>query len=222
MAALSLSSLKSYVAGGAPRAVSDKIALLDVEHSLIKQRFVEIPFDVSWSIDEVKHKIYSLCGTQPQHQQLHINSASGALLTQQSPSTTLASYGVRGGVGGSGCSACLYVVDVNPFALGRNGALHDVSQVQKYEMSDEEYGRRENTYRAFKERMKAADPKWRSMYEKKTTTTGDASEESEVELRARCLLDSRCQISPGDRRGRIRCQQGRRCTDSSTQRHTAT
>jgi len=200
MTALSLASLKSYVSADDRRAVSSTTALLDVHHSLIQQRFVEIPFDLAWTIDDVKHKIYTLCGTQPEHQQLHLNSAAGPLITQQAPHTTLASYGVRGG-GVSAC--CLFVIDCNPFALGRHGGLHDVSLVAKYEMSEDEYSKRQNTYRAYKQKMRAANPHWRSIYEGKATPAA-AVVESEDEIKSRCLLNSRCQIAPGDRRGIIR------------------
>ena len=52
MATLDLSSLKSYVSGGAASLpCRPSTALLDVQHSLIQQRFVEIPFDVHSSLD---------------------------------------------------------------------------------------------------------------------------------------------------------------------------
>jgi hypothetical protein len=212
MAALSLSDLKSYVSGAPPRAVSGSVALLDVQHSLIEQRFVEIPFDIFMPLAAVKAKVHSLCGTAPQHQQLHLNSPDGPLLTG-----SLADCGLRSGSGGGiGCS--LYVVDCDPFALGRNGALHDVSQVKKYEMSDEEYGSRSNTYRAFKQKMRQQDPTWKSLYEKprpRQQEAGEEEEESLPSLQSRFPLLARCQISPGDRRGRIRCQ-------TAAQQHSST
>ena len=45
----------------------------------------------------------------------------------------------------------IHVVDTNPSELISN--LDDVSQVQKYEISDEEYDKRENTFRKFKQQM---------------------------------------------------------------------
>ena len=210
MAALDFSSLKAYVGGGAPRALSSGSVLLDVEHSLIAQRFVEIPFDVHWTVDEVKQKVYQLCGTQPDYQQLHLGGAQGPLLA---PNTApLSSFGVTGGPASSS-PRLLYVRDVDPYALGRNGALHDVSQVQKYVMSDEEYGRRGNTYRAFKQKQREADPTWRSIYEKKAAPHKGGEEqreavsaETEAELVSRIPLHCRCQVTPGERRGTVQCQ----------------
>ena len=230
MAALDLSSLKAYVSGGAARSLSASTALLDVEHSLIEQRFVEIPFDLAWTAVEVKEKLQQLSGTPVEHQRVHVGGASGPLLDP--PHATLASFGVRGG--GAGGVRLLFVRDVDPFALGRGGGLHDVSQVTKYVMSDEEYRKRDNTYRAFKERQRALDPSWRSVYEQKQGGGGGgggarkgaavqgqpasaASEESEEELRKRIPLQARCQIIPGERRGIVRCQPQTHHTAALTQ-----
>jgi hypothetical protein len=45
----------------------------------------------------------------------------------------------------------LHVTDIDPTSLSANGWLEDVSKVKKYEMSEEEYERRDNTYRRYKE-----------------------------------------------------------------------
>lgn len=52
------------------------------------------------------------------------------------------------------CSCQLYVLDTNPQSLSAQGWLEDVSKVQKYVMSDEEYGKREGTYRAYQHHMR--------------------------------------------------------------------
>ncbi len=45
------------------------------------------------------------------------------------------------------CSCTLFIIDNDPTSLSANGWLEDVSKVDKYVMSDEEYSRRDNTYR---------------------------------------------------------------------------
>ena len=51
------------------------------------------------------------------------------------------------------CARCvLHCIDTDPTSLSANGWLEDVSKVQKYEISDEAYNLRENTYRKFKEK----------------------------------------------------------------------
>ena len=54
----------------------------------------------------------------------------------------------------------LHVVDTDDASLGAQGWLEDVSKVEKYVMSDEDYAARDNTYRAFKAARLAADPTW--------------------------------------------------------------
>lgn len=53
-----------------------------------------------------------------------------------------------------GCRTCRYtihVIDTDPNSMSAHGWLEDVSKVQKYEMSDADYQKRDNTYRKFKE-----------------------------------------------------------------------
>jgi hypothetical protein len=45
----------------------------------------------------------------------------------------------------------IHIKDLNPHSLSANGWLEDVSKVEKYVMSDEDYSKRENTYRAHKQ-----------------------------------------------------------------------
>jgi tubulin-folding cofactor B len=45
----------------------------------------------------------------------------------------------------------VHVIDTDPNSLSANGWLEDVSKIQKYEMSDADYAKRENTYKKFKE-----------------------------------------------------------------------
>lgn len=49
----------------------------------------------------------------------------------------------------------------DPFSISRNGGLEDVSLVQKYVMSDEDYDRREGTLRAWIKEQRAADPNFK-------------------------------------------------------------
>lgn len=54
----------------------------------------------------------------------------------------------------------LHVLDSDSTSLAAQGWLEDVSKVTKYEMSEEDYSRRDNTYRKYKEAKLAADPSW--------------------------------------------------------------
>ena len=45
----------------------------------------------------------------------------------------------------------LHIIDLDPRSLSANGWLEDVSKVEKYEMSDEDYNKRHDTFRKYKE-----------------------------------------------------------------------
>jgi tubulin-folding cofactor B len=82
--------------------------------------------------------------------------------------------------------------------------------VEKYVMSDEEYAKRDNTYRAFKQKQLAADPNWKPVHaqtnvvQQARRAVEGVVEESEQEIRARIQVGQRCSVFPGDRRGEVR------------------
>jgi hypothetical protein len=45
------------------------------------------------------------------------------------------------------CRAVLHIIDQDPTSLSANGWLEDTSKVEKYVMSEEDYNKRDNTYR---------------------------------------------------------------------------
>ena len=77
--------------------------------------------------------------------------------------------------------------------------FQDVSQVEKYQISEEAYSKRDDTFRAFKAKMQAAghtnfiNEKGESVYE------DFMKEESEA-----MSVDQRCQLNVGERRGCVK------------------
>jgi hypothetical protein len=57
-------------------------------------------------------------------------------------------------------SCTLHINDLDPNSASAGGWLEDTSKVEKYVMSDEEYNKRENTYRKYKEGKLKEDPEW--------------------------------------------------------------
>ena len=81
-------------------------------------------------------------------------------------------------------------------------------------MSDEEYNKRENTYRKFKESKLAEDPEWSLEKElakrrgveyvpKSTPKVSDADFQGELVTERGIVVGSRCSCEPGDRRGKV-------------------
>lgn len=73
---------------------------------------------------------------------------------------TLAHYGPQEGytihVSQVECSKAVQVIDQAPPAF--MSELEDVSQVEKYQISEEEYSKRDDTFRKFKQDMQKKDP----------------------------------------------------------------
>jgi len=110
------------------------------------------------------------------------------------------SLSANGSVSGKSphCTCCGLTIDPY-FAL----------QVKKYEMSDEDYAKRTNTYRAFKEQQRQQNPNWKSIYEKKNqknnnTTDTEEVTESNTQVQERIKVGLRCSIQPGGRRGTVK------------------
>jgi tubulin-folding cofactor B len=134
--------------------------------------------------------------------ELHLKDGDGNLLARMlDESRDLGYYGACSGM-------TIHVVDTDPFSLSRDGGLDDVSRIQKYKMSDEDYDRREKTYRNWKKEKAAADPSWKPPV---FSTAGGAPPTGGPEFRAQEFVDpacvegmsvgDRCSVTPGDRRG---------------------
>lgn len=198
MAATDMKALRDYVQGGKPRQTLDGVVLLDIAHNLLKSHFVEIAFDLDCTVDDIKGKIYTMTGSSRDFMQLTLN---GRALDRDD--LTLAHYGARSGM-------LLQVIDSDPTSLARGGGLEDTSLVKKYVMTEEEYDKRENTFRAYKKKMQAADPTWKPFPNRpsaaaprppKAETEGPV--ESFDEVKARVKVGDRCQVQPGGRRGQV-------------------
>jgi len=133
MAAMSsLEAMKAYVTGGKPRQTADGIVLLDLEHNLLQRRFVEISFDTDMTIASVKERIYRMTGSKPDFMKVYLNRST--LLDDDSRKLAYYNPPATGGY--------IYIVDDDPYSNARGGGLDDVSQVEKYVMSDDDYEKR--------------------------------------------------------------------------------
>src|SRR4051794_39689490 len=93
MPGLDLQSLKSYVQGGR-RTVPVGTVLLDITHNLLASRFVEIPFEITNSISDVKHKVYSMTGSAEHYMRLFLN---GQTEMKPEDNKLLGEYGAKSG-----------------------------------------------------------------------------------------------------------------------------
>lgn len=190
------SEVRAYVVGETPTARSADTLLLTVTHSNLKKtRLAEIRLHRHSSIADVKQRLYLHTGTRPDSMRLVLSGMDGAvkaMLTDES--RTLYGYGAATG-------DALLIVDDDPYSVSANGWLEDTSLVEKYTMPDDVYDKKENTYRAFKRRMREKDPNWtmKSAITKRLEQNGvDLAEE-----KPKMETGDRVEVFPGGKRGEI-------------------
>lgn len=198
-----MADLRDYVTAGTT-TVPDGYAKFDIRHNLLSAQFKEIQLSLYDTISDIKDRLSRIAGTNIQYMTLKLNnqielSDDHATLLQYTPNIT---------------GDTIYIIDSDPYSNARNGAYEDTSQVQKYVMSDDEYNKRENSVRAFKQAQKlkrqqdeAAGLITPSITKYNMSTQQRDSEyglESDADIRQRIHINDRCNVSPGDRRGTVK------------------
>jgi len=199
-----MAALRDYVtAGDATRYdnQAEGVLRLDVTHSNLVQRWHDIKFDEEMSVGAVKEKLYRHGGTPAAHQELYLRRGGSDTIFLMDERRPLKHYGARNGME-------IHIKDTDPFSISKHGGLEDVSQVEKYVMADEDYDKMENTVRAQKRREQAAAQRAAREAAGGQELGGEAAapaepEESVAEVADRMPLDSRCEITPGGRRGAV-------------------
>lgn len=175
--------------------LADGMVQINVTHSNLRQFVQELRLDLHTSIAEVKRKLYTHNGSSISHMELQLKDADGNLLCRMlDDDRMLGFYGAQNG-------HTIHVLDTDPFSLSRDGGLDDVSRIEKYRMSEDDYEKRGNTYRSFKKTMLAGNANWKPLHAKGGVKNPeeylDAACTAEVEV------GKRCTIPPGDRRGEV-------------------
>eukprot|EP00271_Cylindrocystis_brebissonii_P002278 TRINITY_DN12778_c0_g1_i1.p1 TRINITY_DN12778_c0_g1~~TRINITY_DN12778_c0_g1_i1.p1 ORF type:complete len:275 (+),score=40.98 TRINITY_DN12778_c0_g1_i1:213-1037(+) len=204
MASLDLESLKSYVNGPSSQRQSDGTVVLHISHSNLHQRFMEIRFDLHMTVERVKERIRTHTGTGVQSMTLELyDSCNRLVAVLGDESRPLGFYSPTDG-------GRLHVVDFDPASMSAGGWLENTSLVQKFELSEEEYAKREGTYRKFKENKLAQDPSWtlaKEMAARKGEAPSQSGEENSAaflaELAQHMKAGDRCEVDPGGRRGQV-------------------
>lgn len=82
----------------------------------------------------------------------------------------------------------IHIIDMDPKSHSASGWLEDVSKVKKFELSDDAYNQRTNTFRNFK----------KSFFESNKNQTLKKTNECHLKI------GERCKVNPGDKRGYIK------------------
>jgi tubulin-folding cofactor B len=121
---------------------------IDLTHSNLIQKHIEIRFDLHETVGDLKYKIYRQTGTPSQFQTLTIRSG-GANMQTMGPNDNLklGYYGIESGME-------IHCVDSNQHSGSARGGYEDVSKIKKYKMSEEEYEVRKGTLRDWAKKQK--------------------------------------------------------------------
>eukprot|EP00350_Pseudokeronopsis_sp_OXSARD2_P012799 CAMPEP_0170556620 /NCGR_PEP_ID=MMETSP0211-20121228/17805_1 /TAXON_ID=311385 /ORGANISM="Pseudokeronopsis sp., Strain OXSARD2" /LENGTH=124 /DNA_ID=CAMNT_0010867069 /DNA_START=190 /DNA_END=564 /DNA_ORIENTATION=+ len=90
----------------------------------------------------------------------------------------------------------IHVIDLAPSGL--LAQLEDVSQIEKYQISEEEYGKRENTFKKYKQEMQKQNPDY---FKKTQNKIPEDFQQAEAAL---VQPGNRCEIIIGQRRGEVK------------------
>lgn len=196
------SEVRAYVLGSsAGQARSASTVLLNVNHSNLKvTRFLELRMDLSAPISAVKDRLYRHTGSRPASMTLLLRSSErGPIRAELADETrTLAQYAAATG-------DWLHVIDDDPHSASAGGWLEDTSLAPKYELPEGKYENSQNTYRAYKTRMREKDPGWSMTSElAKKVNRMNVGGPDYAEERPVIEVGQRVEVTPGAKRGEIR------------------
>lgn len=141
--------------------------LLDLTHSNLKQRHIEIRFDRHDTLDRLQQRIHQKTGTPPHFQHLQFKSA-GQIWMEVSPEIASQQahfklgYFFDSGLADGNVSMGyeVHCIDLNPNSGSKGGQYEDTSLVEKYVMTEEDYDQRKGTLRDWGREQKAKDERF--------------------------------------------------------------
>ena len=184
--------------------MAEGTVMVTCSHSNLKQKHVDLRWDLHATILDVKIRLTKHCGTPAQDMRLILRDGDRDICAMDDDSRPLGFYSVQNG-------NTIHIIDTNPYSLSAGGGLEDTSLVKKYEMSDEEYNKRKNTLRAYKREQLKKDPNFKFNFGKHAggaakggETKSDAPKEYPgPESTAHLKVGMRAEVAPGARRGEV-------------------
>merc|ERR1711904_389335 len=198
-------AMRAYVMGESGMCQAESTVCINVSHSNLKAKFIELRLDKHMTILEVMEKLRRHTGSGVDNMMLQLyNQAQQLVCTLDDPDRKLGYYSPEDGYG-------IHIVDSNPHSLSAGGGLEDVSLVKKYEISEEAYNKREGTARKWMQEQKAKDPTWtiqKEMMRRKDPNWVPPNEVPDPdhmqEEASKINIGDRCEVQPGGRRGEVK------------------
>merc|ERR1712010_182261 len=195
----------NYVKGENGLNQSDDLVRITVSHSNLKAKFIELRFDKHMLIEDVYVKCCHNCGGgSADTVMLTLFDPNGVFVAQlDDMNKPLGFYGPENGFS-------IHVLDSDPNSLSAGGWLENTALVKKYEISEEDYDKREGTVRKWMQSQKAKDPTWtleKEMMRRRDPTWEPPQpkpENYQQDEAGEIVLGSRCEVNPGGRRGEVK------------------
>lgn len=164
---------------------------LIITHSTMELR-TEKQFDEGITVEELKKKLYPIVGTEPQFMNLQLFSKeedTAPTVSSLSDGKTLFEYGIQRD------RMRIHVIDTDP----NNKISYEDEEVEKYVISEEDYDKRDDTFRKWKK--KNIDP-----FVSKTTKPLSAEEEkySSPSIIEGIEKENRCELKESKMRGTVK------------------
>nr|CCC52306.1 putative tubulin-specific chaperone, fragment [Trypanosoma vivax Y486] len=170
------------------------VVRVSLTHSASRMRVPEKRYGLTQTIGSIKTNISTHFATPPEFMRLQLIDDCGVVIANDmSDEKQLGYYQCRD-------EYVIHVVDLQPSSMVED--FEDVSKVEKFEISEEAYNKREDNARAFRNRMLALQ---RAEAEKNGINLPQELHEDSYKERAELIhVGDRCQCQPGDRLGTVR------------------
>jgi len=182
--------------------LADGTVQLNITHQHLQQQILQQRLDLHMTILQLKEKLCHHCGTPPGFMELHLQASNvglgGTVAVMGDDSKKLGYYSPQNGM-------TIHIIDKDPNSLAKQGWLENVNLVKKYEISEEDYDKREKTVRNYKREQLKKDPNWKPKCRmdipgKENTPVGPPPGADSVKG---IEVGNRCEVQPGARRGEV-------------------
>ncbi|KAL0235376.1 hypothetical protein GEMRC1_001958 [Eukaryota sp. GEM-RC1] len=161
---------------------------LDITHNVLPQRFAEIRFELSLTIKDLKERLHKHTGTLPESMKVQLLDLEGThLCNLDDDDLQLGFFGVENDM-------TLHVIDVNPSSQVID--LNDVSKVEKFELSEEQYSKRQDSFRKWKQNNTTCCTS--------CTSCSKPAPKDYTEALSKIEVGNRCEVQLGAKRGTVR------------------
>nr|BAD44467.1 tubulin folding cofactor B [Arabidopsis thaliana] len=162
---------------------------LHITHANLKSFSADARFSPQMSVEAVKGKLWKKCGTSVNSMALELYDDSGSKVAVLSDdSRPLGFFSPFDGFR-------LHIIDLDPSSVTTGGWLEDTSLVEKYNISEEDYAKRTDSFRKFKEKRVSQNP---------VAAEAKTKENYMEDLCANIKVGDRCQVEPGEKRGMVK------------------